>query len=387
MSAPAESRADVAVIGGGIMGVATAWRLAARGLSVVLFEQFDFMHARGSSHGASRIFRLAYEQVDYVRLAQRALSLWREAEKHLDRELLVTTGAVDFGPSRNLQPIAGALGNADESLERIAATEVRDRFPWMDVPAGWEAVFHPRGGVLLADPCRAGLTELARARGVTILENTQVAAVHTGSGDVSMTTNHGTWSAGRAVIAAASWSTPLLAPLGLSVPLHVTREHVGYYGGSASRDVIPFIWHSESASPEFYGLPNGRTGVVKIAQHGSGPVTDPDGLVEPEPILLRPVNEFVKTSLKGLDPEPSSIETCLYATSPDDDFVIDRLGSIVLCVGFGGHGFKFAPAVGELAADLVTDAGAAPLARFAYSRLGKCPVGERVSPGSPVAGE
>jgi sarcosine oxidase len=366
-----DRRADVAVVGAGIMGAAVAWRLAQRGLSVVLFEQFKLLHTRGSSHGASRIFRLAYEQVDYVLLAQDALPLWREAEKALAQELLMTTGAVDFGPDFHLEPLARALAAAGESLERLRNSEMRARFPWIRVPEGWGAIFHERGGVLLADACRQGLTELARGQGAVICDETAVTALRVAAAGVEIETGLEEWTVSKAVIASASWSDRLLAPLDLSVPLTITREHVGYYAERVPSDVIPFIWHAGSASPEIYGLPNGRTGLVKIAHHGSGPVTDPDSEVSADIRLLAPVNEFVRQTLDSLDPHPSMVETCLYATSPDDDFVIDRVGSLVLCMGFGGHGFKFAPAIGELAANLVTDVSAVVPERFAHSRFAK----------------
>jgi sarcosine oxidase len=87
---------DVIVVGGGVMGCATVYHLAKRGRRVLLLEQFAIGHDRGSSHGHSRIFRLAYDAPDYVRLAQAALLLWRALEHESGTELLLQTGGLDY---------------------------------------------------------------------------------------------------------------------------------------------------------------------------------------------------------------------------------------------------------------------------------------------------
>src|SRR5688572_2436570 len=113
------SRCDVVVVGLGAMGSAAAWHLAARGRHVIGLEQYAQGHDLGSSHGAARIFRVAYEQDDYVRLALEALSLWRQLEEQSGREVLTQTGAIDYGSAAVLERIDAALQRHDRPRERV----------------------------------------------------------------------------------------------------------------------------------------------------------------------------------------------------------------------------------------------------------------------------
>jgi sarcosine oxidase len=363
-------KVDVLVVGAGIMGAAVTWQLSRRGLRVALLEQYDLDHTRGSSHGASRIFRLAYEEPDYVRLAQTALSGWTELERLAGCELLLRTGAVDFGPPVHLEPIAEALHEASAGFDRVSNAESAVRFPAFRLPDGWETIFQADGGVLLARDCRDAFLDLARRAGARIVDNLRVVSLEDRGQRVKVTTDHSTWEADSVVAACAAWSNDLLEPLRLGVPLRTTREHVAYYAPRMPAFYLPFIWHGGSAAPEIYGLPNGRTETVKIGRHGAGPVTDPNEKGPVQARLLEDVHDFARAHLPGLDPKPVAAETCLYATTPDDDFVIDGRGSIVVAAGFGGHGFKFAPAVGEMVADLVAGNGEGPKERFLHARFG-----------------
>jgi sarcosine oxidase len=359
---------DVVVVGAGIMGASTAWHLANRGLRVIVCEQFALDHTRGSSHGASRIFRLAYDEVDYVHLAQRALPLWREAEAALGRELLWTTGALDLGTAEKLDPIAHALTTAEVPFERLTHRQALNRFPAFNLPDGWEVLYQPDGGVLHANACRAGLIELAQQAGADIRPHTAVTYLDLAQDSVDVETIRGHWRAGCVVLTAAGWANRLLTPFSLTVPIKVTREQVAYYRCCDSHRLLPFIWHPSTPAFELYGLPNGSWDEVKIGEHGSGPEVDPDSEGTVEPTRLELVHRFVREHLPAASDEPVASETCLYASTPDDDFVIDRVGPIVLGLGFGGHGFKFGAVVGAMLADLV-QGESAPGGRFAYARF------------------
>jgi sarcosine oxidase len=172
------------------------------------------------------------------------------------------------------------------------------------------------------------------------------------------------------VVTAASWSNRLLAPLGLAVPLTVTREHVAYYPYLEGQRLVPFICHEEGSSfDELYGLPNGARRQIKVGLHKTGPEVDPDSEAVLEESRIQAISDAAQALLPSLDAQQATGETCLYASTPDDDFVIDRpaswgsdspasrgsgsLGPIVLGIGFGGHGFKFGAVIGKLLADLV----------------------------------
>lgn len=365
----ADRTTEVVIVGAGIMGAATAWRVARRGCGVTLIEQFDLDHVRGSSHGASRIFRLAYDEADYVHLAREALPLWREAEAAHGVSLLRTTGGLDLGPPENLAAISDALGAEDVEHEHLSHADVERRFAAYRVPAGWEAIYQADTAVLSAETCRQAFLRLAEKAGARILTRTRARRLIPGDGGVLVETDAAPVSAARAIVTAAGWSNQLLEPLGLTVPMQVTRELVCYFGYAGAASLLPFIWHASKTAPEFYGLPNAGRAEAKVGEHKSGPEVDPDSKGDIDETQLAWVQDFVREYVPGLEPHPRLSETCLYASTPDDDFVLDREGAIVLGLGFGGHGFKFAPLIGEILADLAQDKPAQLSERFSYQRF------------------
>jgi sarcosine oxidase len=382
------NRADVVIVGAGIMGLSAAWQLAGRHLKVVVLEQFATDHSRGSSHGASRIFRLAYDRSDYVRLAATAQPLWREMERELGVQLLQTTGGLDIGPPELLAPVASALESGGARFSRLTNGQLARGFPAYSASDCLEAIHQPDAGVLLAEACRRGARHLAVTAGAEIRPFTHVTCIEMEADGVAAHSERESWRAERLIVGSAAWTEHLLSPLGLGVPLIVTREHVAYFRRRNADDVIPFMWHSGPTATgvglpagsradseqegtrmrERYGLPNARPDEIKIGDHGTGPVTDArdEGYVEEWRVAA--LSRFVQERLPAVDPSPVRAETCLYASTPDDDFVVDRIGPIVLAVGFGGHGFKFAPLVGKMVAELVMT-GAASHPRFRLERF------------------
>lgn len=364
-----ERRADVVVVGAGIMGASAAWHLARRGLQTVLLEQYELNHQRGSSHGAARIFRLVYDIPEYVELARLALPLWRDAERELGEELLWTTGGLDIGPPGEIDALSAVLTGLDVSHEPLAPRQIADRFPAFQLPSGWAAIFQPDGGVLNADACRLGLTELARRAGATVLARTPVVSIARSGTGALVETGAGTWAADVVVVAAAGWSNRLIEPLGMHVPIRVTREHVAYYHGPHAGRLAPFIFREEPQRFHFYGLPNWRSGVVKLGLNNTGPETNPDEDAVLDVSTVQAIEESVRRYLPSLGPQPERIETCLYAGTPDDDFVMERVGPVVLGIGFGGHGYKFGAVIGSLLADLVDERPIPAAARFSAGRF------------------
>jgi sarcosine oxidase len=227
----------------------------------------------------------------------------------------------------------------------------------------------PDGGVLFAGECWRAFLALATGTGAVIMPHTRARAIGERSWGVRVETGSGTLDADLAVVAAAGWSGELLKPLGLDVPLTITAEHVGYYPLRSGVSLLPFIWHDPAARQLFYGLPDGSGPWLKAGEHGAGPIVDSETEVYPEPARLEAIDRLVDALLPGAEPSRVEGHTCLYAATPDDDFVLDRAGPIMLAAGFGGHGFKFAPLIGELVAALALgDASAIP-SRFALKRF------------------
>jgi monomeric sarcosine oxidase len=349
---------DVAVVGLGLAGSATVWAVSGRGRSVAAFEAFEPGHRRGSSHGHSRIFRRAYLDPFYVDLTGRADRLWRRLQDAADERLLVRTGGVDRGEADQPTRMAEVLAAADVPAEMVEPGEAAGRWPGIRFES--PVLFHPDAGVL--DPERAidAMTRLARATGAVLTYEAPVTALEPDGESVLVRTASESLRARTVVVAAGAWTQPLLSGLVELPALTVTQENAFFFQPYESTAWPTFI-HDD---PIIYGMPEGP--LVKVAEHHRGRGTtadDRDGLVDPA--ARERVKSYVREWLPGLDPVPRDELTCLYTTTKNQDFVIDRCGPIVVCSACSGHGAKFAPLIGELAADLVD--GGAPLTRFALT--------------------
>ena len=290
-------------------------------------------------------------------------------EHESGRELLWNTGGLDIGPGESLDPIAAALDSGDAAFEWLNSSA--PQLDGFNLPREWRAIHQPDAGVLRARSCLNAFQELGRANGARILSNTRVIALEDRQTCLEVKTDAESLEADSVVVASAGWSRTLLDPMGLTVPIRVTREHVAYFRTMEGADFKPFIWHPGDGQAEHYGLPGMKEAYIKLGQHGSGPEVVPGSYVEPDQMSIERLADFVRDRLPGLVPEAHMSETCLYASTPDDDFVIDRVGKIVLGLGFGGHGFKFAPVVGKMLADLVDGTMVDFSTRFSALRLGQ----------------
>ena len=359
---------DVAIVGAGIVGLSAAWRLALAGRTVAVFERFPLGHDRGSSHGATRIFRFAYDDPVYVRLAQAALPLWRELEDRAGERLLEITGGFDVGDSAYLDSCEAALRACGARAERLTPDDFRERFPWFERGSD-HALFSPDTGVLAADAALRALARAARDAGARITDATSVEHLAISGRGVRLVAAGAEFAAKRCVVAAGAWIAGLLSPLGIDVPAHVTREQVFYF--RAASPIVPFIHRSDI---DRYGVPmSGSAAGVKIAEHMTGVETSADDRTfEREEAGAARVRDYVRATLPSLDPDPVAYETCLYTTTPDEGFVIDAEGPLVVASACSGHGFKFGPATGELIAAAVNDEVKADfvLRRFSSRRDG-----------------
>lgn len=334
------------VIGAGVMGAATARALARGGHDVTVLEQFGFGHARGSSHGATRIFRFSYPDPSYVAMAMEALGLWRELEQETGEDLLRTTGGLDAGK---------ALDDHVEALQRCGAEcsvldpdEAAARFPWLGRMDG-PVLFQADGGVSAAETSVRAFLRSALANGATLKENTRVASVQQKGPAAVVETSAGALEADVVVVTAGGWVTKLTAPLGIDVPARPTRETVAYFDFDEPRVTTLVEW----GDPSIYALPSGP-GVLKAGEHQAGATTDPDeeGSVDEESV--RRLGEWVARRFPAANPRARYAETCIYTNTPDDHFVLERHGNVVIGSPCSGHGFKFAPLIGKRLAELAT---------------------------------
>ncbi len=383
------------VVGGGLLGLSAAWALARRGTAVVVLEAGEGVgHERSGSKGDARIFRLGYPERPYVEMALKARDLWTELEARSGRTLLHVTGQVAFGAE--VESISSALEAAGAPFERLNTREVAARLPGFDIDG--PALFEPDSGVLAAGECLRALSEDAAFE---VRTGVSVTSLHDGDGEVAVRTAAGDeFRASVVVNCAGPGALSLLAtgaaPAGLTAG-GPSLPQVAYFRGVEGRDEgrgLPvFI---EWGPDMIYGLPVPPSSVVdagmyKVSHHTSG---TPIGAFDPsngeplagdDPSLIALLTSAVARLLPDLDPEPVATERCVYDNTYDGDFVIDRIGRIVVGCGTSGHGFKFGPLLGEMMADLALGTGTQPLAgspnplhlrRFSLDRAGRT-TGER----------
>lgn len=359
-------RVDVVIIGAGLAGSATAWALARRGRSTVVLEAFQPEHRRGSSHGSARIFRRAYPDPLYVRLTGDVRRLWRRLADEAGEELILPTGGIDFGPAREQEKLYEILREAGVPAELMPAAAAAER--WPDVAFGADQVmFHPDAGVIDAERAMAAMRTLAEAGGVQVHYNSPVLSVAASADGAQVRTADRSWQASAVVAAAGPWVEPVIGGQVRLPPLVVTQQSAFNFAPRAAAGPRPvFIYRNDVTA--VYGLPAGRDGevpgAVKIGEHGHSPVTTGDGRdAIVSPASREAVRAFVRDTLQDLDPDPVGELTCLYTSTVTEDFILDRQGPFVICSACSGHGAKFAPLTGEIAADLACG-GSTPERRF-----------------------
>jgi glycine/D-amino acid oxidase-like deaminating enzyme len=357
------NRVDVAVVGGGLMGAASAWAATRRGLSVALYEQFPAGHRRGSSHGSARIVRRGYSDALYTRLTGEAFERWDEVESDADVTVIRLLGGLDHGPRRT-ELVTRLLAEAGVAREVLDAQDAAAR--WLGMRFAGPVVHHPQAGTLDADAAVRAFLRLAGAAGADVRHDVRVTAVDALDADRARLILAGPdlgdpdgteVEAGCVVVAAGGWVGPLLGGRLALPPLTVTQQQVFHF---PRRDEAAAPWPSviHQNAMEVYHLAGGRDGGPgddrKVAEHNQGTETTADqrdGVVDPasRERIVRYVTEW----LPGLEPAPRREATCLYTTTPSEDFVLDRVGPVVVCSACSGHGAKFAPLVGEFVVGLV----------------------------------
>ncbi|WP_244927656.1 FAD-dependent oxidoreductase [Nocardioides sp. W7] len=367
-----EAAYDVCVVGAGLAGTAAARELAARGHSVLLLEQHTVGHVHGSSHGSSRIYRRAYLDPFYVDLTGRAADEWDRLEAEAGVALRTRTGGLDTGTART-RGVLDLLTASGMPVELLSAGEIAER--WPGIALAGEAAFHPEAGHLDADATVRACVGLALAHGADLHEQTALTRLEPVADGVVVHTAGGSARAATVVVAAGAWLPELLGGLGVSPelpPLWVKQQELFHF---AHRDPAA-RWPTlvDKHEVELYALGSGRDGgpapSYKIGQFDSESLTTAstrDGVIDDRP--RRVVTSYVEQHLPGLVPDPTEEATCLFTMTGDGDFVLDRVGPVVIASPCSGHGAKFAPLLGVLLADLV--AGAAPEPRFAFRGAGR----------------
>lgn len=372
-----EDNADVLVIGGGTMGTAAAWALARRGIRALVFEQYSHVHDQGSHGGETRVIRHAYaESPEYVPLVQRADKLWQELEAQTGQRILVRCGGLELA-APGYAHARSARAAADEhnlAYEWLAPSDVRARWPQFTVPDDWDALYSQDTGFLLTEPALRGMADQARRLGARILEETAVNRVMEDADGVVVESAAGRFRAPAAIVTAGAWASRMLTDLRL--PLEVRRKTLWWQEVNDPEQYEPDrfpVFICDSDAGEIYGFPIHGTPGLKIANHRGGEPTDTAEVVRTtRPGENADVLNLAAMMFPGVRPAVVKSAVCLYTVTPDADFIVDRhpdFRRVAIGAGFSGHGFKFAPAIGDLLADLATDPDAPAIPRFSLSRF------------------
>jgi sarcosine oxidase len=353
---------DVIVLGLGGMGTAAAAELTRRGRRVLGLEQFALAHDHGSSHGHTRVIRTAYfEHPAYVPLVRRAFGLWYELEQRTGKHLLTECPCLSIGrPGGEL--IDGVRRAAAEHgliVEDLSPAELIHQFPLFRVDDSYVGLLEREAGFLYVERCVKAAAADAVAHGAQLHWDEPVREWTATNAGVTVRTDRATYHADRLVITAGPWATTMLGDLGEK--LTVMRQTPIWLAPPDprpfARDRFP-IFLADSPAGTFYGLPAIDPRGVKVAQHYGAPeLATPDSV---DRVVNEadeaPIRAFVRSHLPAADGPRTDAVVCPYTLTRDRHFVIDRhpeFANVAVAAGFSGHGFKFAPVVGEMLADLV----------------------------------
>ena len=307
-----------------------------------------------------------------------AVRLWDELEVDGGERLLARTGVVNHGTDPRLGDVRNALHGVGLRAEFVGAAEAAER--WRGIRFDQEVLHMPDGGQLNPDAALPVLQRLAAVRGAEIRHGVKVLGLAVGDDGVRLTVDDGgrtgVLTARQAVVTAGAWTSKLLGGLAPLPRLTVTQEQPAHFAITDEGAVWPGFNHVPGHGAEFadwyspvYGMQTPGEG-IKAGWHGVGPVVDPDRRsFTPEPAQMAALQRYARTWLPGVDADSLTDISCTYTTTVDENFILDRIGPLVIGAGFSGHGFKFTPVVGRILADLATGEGTAP-AIFSASRPG-----------------
>ncbi len=345
---------EVAVVGGGVMGLATAWELTRRGMKPVVFERFARGHHQGASHGATRNFNNAYDEEHYLDLLVRARAGWDALGQVGGEPLLRLHGLVTHGDV-DVAAIERRLTERGIHAEMLTAHEASSR--WSGMRFGDDVLFSRDAGVARASAALGEFERRIVAAGGEVRWETPVTRIDETDEGVDIVLPDARVRADVVVVAAGAWTERMLP--GIPLPrLEVTEEFPAHFRPAAD-SVWPSFNHYVDPGrypATVYGMPTPGEG-VKVGFHRVGDVVDPDA--RPHAVThAQALADYVGECMPGLDPASAEPISCTYTSTDDSAFVLDRSGRIVVGAGFSGHGFKFAPGVGATLADLALDPSA-----------------------------
>lgn len=364
---------DAIVIGVGSMGAATCYRLAERGSKVLGLEQFEIPHIQGSHAGQSRIIRKAYfEHPDYVPLLQRAYHNWQQLEVQTGKQVYYKTGLLYHGSAHHpmIKGVADSASLHHIQLHELTHKQAIGRFSQFNIPPDFKTIYEPDAGFIRPEIAITLYKEEAIKKGADIHVNEQVLEWKKEDGLIKVITQKGVYWTKKLIITAGAWAGKMAPEL--KTKLKITRQVIVWINPAKKEIFQPsrfpcWLIADDKKEGALYGFPYlekknfDEPEGLKFAWHYAADETDPDNvnreIAEGEiQQLINQVSEYIPAVA---DAEIVATKTCLYANSPDENFIIDHLpgydGDVSFACGFSGHGFKFVSVVGEILADLAAE--------------------------------
>ena len=373
---------DVIVLGVGGMGSAACYALAERGARVLGLEQFDIPHAYGSSHGETRIIRLAYaEGAFYVPLLRRAYERWQRLEHDFGEQLLHITGGLDIGAADSalIRGSRASCREHDLSHELLTATEAMARFPALQLPPHFVANYQAEGGFLRSERCIVAHVTRAQALGAEIHAREAVLSWEARGDSVHVKTAKGEYVAERLVVTAGGWAGQLLPELAaLAQP---ERQCLGWFQPldlplfTPERLPVWLLW-GEGDEGNWYGFPVHGIPGFKLGKfrHLGEPMDLTTSDREPNAADEALLRRFTERYFPRAAGPTMALKVCFFTNTPDEHFIIDahpQQSNVIIAAGFSGHGYKFCSVVGEILAELALDGEAKlGIAEFGLGRFG-----------------
>ncbi|XP_062112271.1 probable sarcosine oxidase [Humulus lupulus] len=363
---------DVIVIGAGVMGSSTAYQTARRGQKTLLLEQYDFLHHRGSSHGESRTIRATYPEDYYTDLVLESYALWEQAESEIGYKVYFKAHQFDMGPSDSkiLRAVIASYRRKSLPHRALNSQQVAEQFSGrIQIPENWVGVYSDKGGVIKPSKAVSMFQTLALKNGAVLKDNSEVKEIKKIGGEndgVLVTIASGESFRGKkCVVTVGAWTRKLVKTVcGVELPIQPLETTVSYWRikeGYVSDYAIDngFPSFAGYGDPYICGTPSFEyPGLIKVGIHGGYPC-DPDKRPWRPGMSLGAMKEWIQKRFSGRvdSSKPITTQLCMYSMTPDEDFVLDFLGGefgkdVVMGGGFSGHGFKMAPAVARLLADL-----------------------------------
>ncbi|PHS00002.1 MAG: N-methyl-L-tryptophan oxidase [Blastopirellula sp.] len=353
---------DVIVIGAGGVGSAALYHGAAQGLKILGIDRFSPPHNHGSSHGQTRIIRMAYfEHPDYVPLLKQAYAGWKHLEQLSGQQLYHEVGLLEVGPVDGIV-IPGVLRSSKEHdlpLDQFTTHEAQRQFPGFDFPENHTVLFEQQAGYLMVEDCIASYLAAAQQQGAKLNCEESLVSWKPHQGEVEVVTDKQTYRCSKLIITTGAWTSSFTG--NCQLPLTLLRKHLYWYRSDsknylASQGCPVFFYEDQGRF--FYGFPELQPGTgVKVSEHSGGdPLSDPSVLDPSQNQEDRlAVEAFLKKSLPQVSRDLVQHAACMYTMTPDENFIVDvhpECADVVLAAGLSGHGFKFASVLGQMLIEL-----------------------------------